>query len=99
VCVELYKALKDKSVLYSDLEFDGSYDPDPIINENLTSSQIEIMEQVLTELSTWKDYELEAATHREAPWVEARAGIPASQKHSGIISKITTTDFYRGELN
>lgn len=64
----------------------------------LTSKQIEILNEVLETFSSWKDSELETATHREKPWLEARAGIPASQRHDGIISKITMRDYYKGSL-
>jgi uncharacterized phage-associated protein len=38
---------------------------------------------------------LELMTHREQPWIEARAGLPADQPSSARISKDTMRSFYR----
>jgi uncharacterized phage-associated protein len=101
VCVEVYNTLKGKSVLYSDVAYDpasAKVDPDTFINESLSSKQVELIKDILASLGSWKDSELEAATHREKPWLEARAGIHPAQKHNGVISKVTMMEFYKNEI-
>jgi uncharacterized phage-associated protein len=101
VCIEVYHELKGHSVLYSDVSYDSKTevkDPNKIVSELLTSKQLDIITEVLETLTPWKDSELEASTHREKPWIEARAGIPASQKCETVINKITTKDFYKKEI-
>jgi len=101
VCVEVYHALKGSSVLYSDVAFNqehAGYDPIEYITNTLTTKQKELTDDVLGTLSKWKDSELEAATHREKPWLEARAGKSPSEYHDGVISKVTMMEFYKTEI-
>ncbi|MDR1881915.1 MAG: DUF4065 domain-containing protein [Prevotella sp.] len=95
----IYNSLKDKSVLYSDLSFsDKGMNPDEGIKK-LTSDQQTMLNEVLGELSTWTGAQLEAATHREYPWIEARKGYGEGDKCSVPISKETTLKFYKKEIN
>lgn len=100
VCVEVYHELKGHSVLYSDISFDSSAGKKPTeyIKQELSSKQIEVVDDVLNTLITWKDSELESSTHNEAPWIEARKGLSPSQKSNNIISKVLMTDFYKSEI-
>lgn len=101
VCVEVYHALKGNAVLYGDVSYDGAgsgSNPVSYIKDALASKQIEIIDDVLSSLSSWKDSELEASTHREFPWIEARSGKGPSEKHDGIINKVTMSAFYKKEL-
>jgi len=95
----VYGSLKDKSVLYSDLAYsDNGVDVDSAF-EKLSSSQKELVTSVLDTLSKWTGMELEAATHREKPWLEARRGCSEADKRSVEISKAMTALFYRQEQN
>lgn len=101
VCVEVYHALKGHSVLYSDVSFNqqfAGYDPDALLAEALTTKQVEFTNDVLSTLSTWRDSELEASTHRELPWIEARAGKSPSEKHDGVIDKRTMMSYYKKDI-
>jgi uncharacterized phage-associated protein len=99
VCVPIYDLLKGSSVLYTDVSFGGEHNPDEVLQNELASKQIEIIKETLLTLSPWMDSELETATHREQPWIDARGGIPASQRHNGVISKVTMMNYYKGELS
>lgn len=102
VCREIYNELKDKSVLYSDIykTFDESiYDPKSILKESLTTDQLEVLKNVLDELSTWTGLDLENATHKEFPWIEARFGFSPAEKCDVFINKETMKQFYKAELN
>lgn len=95
----VYDSLKDKSILYSDLSFiDHGVNPDDEIKK-LTSDQQTMLNDVLGELSTWTGTQLEATTHRESPWIEARRGYGDGAKCSVHISKTTTLEFYKKEIN
>lgn len=97
---KVYDSFKDKSVLFSDLSFSdkNTEDPDPIF-EQLTKSQKDFLTEVLSALTQWSDIDLESATHKEEPWIEARAGCSFGDKCNNEISKDTTKRFYRKELN
>ena len=98
---KVYDSLKDKSILYSDLSYSGDNTERYVDLEfdKLASSQKELVTDVLNQLSTWTGMELEAATHREKPWAEARVGYGEADKCHVLISKETTKLFYKKELN
>ena len=95
----IYNSLKDKSILYSDLSYnDRGLNPDDEIKK-LTSDQRIMLDEILGELSSWSGAQLEASTHREYPWIEARKGYVEGAKCSIPISKKTTLEFYKKEIN
>lgn len=96
---KLYNCLKDKSILYSDIE----YTPTEGINEDeafnkLTSDQQDLIKAVLTTLSKWTALDLERSTHAEKPWIEARGCLSPASKCNNEISKETTKEFYKNEM-
>lgn len=99
VCRDVFDALKNKSVLHSDISFDGSYNPILKVAGALTTEQIDLVSDVLNNLYTWTGLQLEASTHSELPWIEARVGLGTGDKSSRLISKETMRDFYKQELN
>ncbi|MCF6337725.1 MAG: DUF4065 domain-containing protein [Gammaproteobacteria bacterium] len=42
----------------------------------------------------YSGYQLEQMTHAEAPWVDARKGIPLDEASTAVISKQSMKDFY-----
>lgn len=98
---KVYDSLKDKSILYSDLKYESNPDDIDVDAEfdKLTSDQKALLTDVLTELSTWTGFQLESATHREAPWKKARLGYGPADRCEELISKEITRDFYKSELN
>ncbi|TAD97727.1 MAG: DUF4065 domain-containing protein [Bacteroidetes bacterium] len=99
VCKEVFAELKNKTLLYSDIVFEGNYDPTVALRKLLTTDQMELIIDVVSELSTWSGLELEEATHREKPWKDARQGLSPADRNSSIISKNTMMNFYKQELN
>jgi len=99
VCRDVYDQLKGDSILYSDIKFEGNTNPEKIIKEVLNSDQIQLISDVLSELSTWTGFELEAATHKEHPWIEARRGYSPAEKCNVIISKESMMHYYKAEIN
>ena len=99
VCRDVYDSLKDSSVLYVDLGFAGTNNPEAELNNLLSSDQSQLIIDVLNELSAWTGLELENATHSELPWCEARQGLGPADRCEKIISKNTMKSFYKAELN
>lgn len=94
---KVYDSLKDKSVLYSDLAYsDTGVDVDAAFAA-LSLAQKELITGTLDLLAAWTGLELEASTHRELPWREARGGIDDGAKCHNPISKEITMEFYRKE--
>ena len=70
---KVYNSLKDKSILYSDLIYSKKEGEDVDVEfGKLTQDQQDLILSVLGDLSKWTGIELEAATHKEKPWLEAR---------------------------
>jgi uncharacterized phage-associated protein len=98
---KLYDVLKGYSVLYTEVEYnkaEGEADPTTVINESLTDDQITLITDVLNEYSKLNSYQLEALTHEEAPWIEARKGVPMGERCENIISKEIMRAYYKKEL-
>lgn len=98
VCRNVYNQMKGASVLYTDM----SYSPLPGIDEDATFEMLpidvkELVKDVLDNLTQWSGIELERATHREQPWIEARRGYGEAAKCHVEISKETTKTFYRSQ--
>lgn len=99
VCVEVFHALKDKSLLYSDLGYvDEGEDPDVHV-KNLTEDQRELIDDVLESLAKWTGGQLESATHAEKPWIDARVGFGPGDACSNIIDRNLMMTYYMSEIN
>lgn len=97
---KVYNSLKDKSILYSDLIYSKKEGEDVDVEfGKLTQDQQDLILSVLGDLSKWTGIELEAATHKEKPWLEARNGYSEADKCNELISKDTTRLFYKTEIN
>jgi uncharacterized phage-associated protein len=100
VCREVYNVLKGKSVLYSDVAYDKyDFDGGIILKDVVSSDQFNNINDVLSELSNWTGSELEAATHKESPWISARKGLAPNQNCTNIISKDEMLEFYKNEVD
>lgn len=96
---KVFDSLKDTSLLYSDVEYtNNGVDVDKEF-ELLPSLQKELLKDILSTLSTWTGPELEASTHNEKPWLEARIGYGEADRCHELISKETTRVFYKKDLN
>lgn len=98
----LYEKHREQSVLYDDVGYkleDGKPSPELILNELLTSEQVELINEVLDEYSKLNGFELENETHAEAPWIEARKGFGNADRCNAIISKESMKEYYSTRLN
>lgn len=94
---KVFAALRDKSLLYSDMAYDGDGSEDAVF-EKLTSDQRNLITEVLEMLKTWTGLELERATHEEIPWIRARAGYDEAAPCHVEISKEDMRVYYKKDL-
>lgn len=96
---KVFNELKDSSLLYAELTFSKDTSAANDAFDGLTSSQKDLITMVLNTLSTWDEFQLETATHKENPWIEARIGYGPADKCTKIISKESMRTFYKAEIN
>lgn len=96
VCRRVYDEMKGASVLYTDIAYSPmeGVDEDTVFN-GLPFDVQDLIKDVLSHLASWTSLELERATHRETPWIEARIGYSEAARCHVTISKDTTRRFYR----
>lgn len=94
---KVFATLRDRSLLYSDISYDGKGEED-IIFKSLSTEQQELIISVLEMLKSWTGLELEKATHDELPWLRARAGYDAASPCHVEISKEDMRTYYKKDL-
>ncbi|TXD48137.1 Panacea domain-containing protein [Polaribacter sp. IC063] len=100
VCRSVFDTLKGKSVLHSDVTYsEYDFDADKDFKDLVSSSQFELVNDVLNSLSGWSGAQLEKATHDEAPWNIARDGLSPNKACTNIISKDSMLSFYKNEMS
>ena len=98
VCRRLFDILKDKSILYGDVRYvqnEGEVLPDVILSGQLVSEQIELINEVIGMYKNESGMALESITHQQAPWINARKGLPYYAKCENIISKEDMRNYFR----
>ena len=65
----------------------------------LISDQLDVIYDVLDDLSKWSGLELETITHKETPWIEARDGYGPSDICTVTISKESMKAYYKSEID
>ncbi|MBQ7220770.1 MAG: DUF4065 domain-containing protein [Synergistaceae bacterium] len=63
--------------------------------ENLTHDEQDTVDVVLRDYGGMSPYELRELSHSEAPYIEARHGLPDGARCSSVISKASMGAFYR----
>ena len=99
VSKKIYDTIKDFSVLYNDIEFKGNEEQiDGALKFKLTTEQVALIDEVLTEYAALSGTELETLTHSEAPWIEARKECGFGDACRKVISKEAMYNYYKGQL-
>jgi uncharacterized phage-associated protein len=89
---ELYDRFKDTKTLYSPVgsgDIQSSFDP-----ESLDSGKRQHIDTVLEVYGPFSGSQLEDMTHREEPWIRARAGLRPSQRCETLIDESVMQRFY-----
>ncbi len=93
---KLYESLDAKNTLYSDVVYEEKNDsPDTVFNELLTNDQLQLIDDVLEELSPLTTLQLESIIHAEMPWKAAREGYGVADKCHVVIEKEMMRTFYK----
>jgi uncharacterized phage-associated protein len=72
-------------------------DDKAVANEiGLNEDQIELIDSVLLKYGPLSSFQLEMLTHSEKPWLEARAGLKATESGTEKINRNTMMNFYKG---
>lgn len=98
---KIYDSAKDLSILHTELQFvleQNEKSPIDIVNHTLTSSQIELIDDVIDELKSLSGLQLENMTHSEQPWLFARRGYEAGERCNVIIPNDLIRDFYKEQI-
>jgi uncharacterized phage-associated protein len=73
----------------------SSWDSLPVEKGPLpVSGTQEFLESIYEAYGQFSAKKLEAMTHNELPWIEARNGLPPEAKSDTVISKLTMRNFY-----
>jgi uncharacterized phage-associated protein len=94
----LYSQLKDLSILYTEISYVRKEDevlPSSILSKNLTSEQIELIDNVLDLYSNESSLSLESITHQQAPWIETREGFASSERCEKVIPKEKIKSYFQ----
>lgn len=98
---ELFKEIRHNvdSGMYENLKVFTSEDEKAgKINEvesRLDQSQIDLVEDVIEQYGNLSGYRLEAITHSQQPWLEARNGLPDDEKCTEVISQDSMRKYFQ----
>ncbi|WP_337267114.1 Panacea domain-containing protein [Oryzifoliimicrobium ureilyticus] len=93
---ELYDRYKDTKTMYSLVDI---ADVDPYFSvARLHDSERAHIDAVLEVYADFSGDQLEEMTHREAPWLQARANVPASARSETLISDDVMREFYAARI-
>jgi len=98
---KVFSSIKDQSVLYDEVQYinDGTEPfPDTILKQGLTTEQVELVDEVLSEFGNLSSLQLEALTHSESPWITARVGYAAADRCNVIIPKELMRNYYKQQV-
>jgi uncharacterized phage-associated protein len=102
VLPSLYEVLKDSGFNNPKVVSDD-FDPDPehieaLIESSLSVDQLDLIDSVLNKYGNLTAFELEMLAHSEAPWIEARKGLPPHIQCRHIITKGKMKEFYESMI-
>lgn len=96
VSIKIWDHYKSQSLLYDNIAVPRE---EIDLTEDLTFEQIGLINEVLRVYGPFASYELEALTHSEQPWREAREGLSSTDKCNRIINQETMKNFYRSLID
>lgn len=94
---DLYDRYKDVKNMYSPVDL-ADIQPDFDPNHKLSSHERAHVDAVLDVYASFTGDQLEDMTHQEEPWLQARAGVPASSRSENYLSDDIMRTFYAARL-
>lgn len=92
VCREVYNRFKDTKTLYSFITSNEVIDNTPEMS--IGAEDIDFINFILDNYAGFSGAELEAMTHKETPWIEARKGLAPMQGCRNEISDELMREYY-----
>ncbi|MBX0291944.1 SocA family protein [Hymenobacter sp. HSC-4F20] len=95
---KIYDEIKDFSVLHGEVKFqqeEGEPTPAERLSSTLSPDQVEFINDVLAEFGPKSAYALEAMTHSETPWIEARRGYGPADRCDRTLSEDSMMRYYK----
>lgn len=92
VCKELYDRFKETKSLYSFITLSDMLDTSP--KTKIVAGDVEFINFILENYAGFSGAELEAMTHKEEPWIEARKGLAPMERGNRVISEASMSAFY-----
>lgn len=99
VSKKVFDSLKDSSLLYNDITFEGDTEKiNDAVKFQLASEQLDLIQDVLSEYATLSGTQLENLTHSEQPWIDARKECDFGDACRVVIPNEVMAVYYRGQL-
>ena len=92
VCIELYDRFKKDKNLYSFIDEEDVLDNDS--RSKIDSEDVEFIDYILENYAQYSGVQIEAMTHSEDPWINARKGIKPMERCNNEITEQAMTDYY-----
>lgn len=92
VCTELYDRFKDTKSLYSSITDEDVLNKSP--KSEIFSEDVEFIDYILENYARYSGSQIEAMTHNEAPWINARKGYGAMERCHTEITEKAMRDYY-----
>ncbi|ALL05579.1 hypothetical protein AQ505_08795 [Pedobacter sp. PACM 27299] len=92
----IYNRFKDSKYMYTTINTSDLMEPE--IVKTLDGDSKEHIDSVLEVYAGYSDTELEAKTHAETPWIDARKGYEPFQRCEVELDESTITRYYKARL-
>lgn len=92
VCMELYNRFKDTKSLYSSIAEEDVLNKYP--KDKINSEDTEFIDYILENYARYSGSQIEAMTHSEDPWINARKGYGPMERCHIEITEEAMKDYY-----
>lgn len=92
VCIELYNRFKDTKSLYSSITNDDVINKSP--KDKFNPEDVEFINYILENYARYSGSQIEAMTHSEDPWINARKGYGPMERCHVEITQEAMRDYY-----
>lgn len=98
VCRALFNRIRARSLLYTEFVYiprPGIFLPSELLPSFICQDQLDLINEVVDGYAKLSAKELEALTHADDPWIDAREGYAPSDHCENVISKESMRLFYK----